>query len=161
MKKFVLATLALTLFVAGNAQAQDQYLELMRSDIRTQVTAIVTEAMQLDDAQGEAFWPIYREYELEVSKLGDQRIALIKKYADNYMSMDDAMADEIIKDVMKLNKDRMATREKYYKQINKAVGGVLAARFWQVDGIIQNIIDLQVSAELPVIERTKAEPAKK
>jgi hypothetical protein len=160
MKRIILAVLALTLFVAGNAQAQDQYLELMRSDIRTQVTAIVTEAMQLDEAQGEAFWPIYREYELAVSKLGDQRIALIKKYVDNYMTMDNAMADEIIKDVMKLNKDRMATREKYYKQINKAIGGVLAARFWQVDGIIQNIIDLQVSAELPIIEHTKAEPVK-
>lgn len=160
MKKIALAILALTILVSGSAQAQDDYMELLRQDLRTQKTAVFTEAMALDEAQGEVFWPIYREYDLELSTLGDQRIALIKKYAENYMQMDDAMADEIIKETIKLNKSRASAREKYYKQVRKALGGVMAARFWQVDGLIQDVIDLQIAAELPIVEHTKPEPVK-
>ncbi len=162
MKKIALAVLALTLLISANAQAQGEaYLELLRQDLRTQKTAVFTEAMMLDDAQGEIFWPIYREYDLELSKLGDTRIALIKKYAENYEAMDDDMADEIVKASFKLNKERASAREKYHKKMRKELGGVLAARFFQVDGLIQTLIDLQISSELPIIERTKAEPEKK
>ena len=60
MKSIALILLATVLF-AFPAQAQDEYLELLRSDIRTEKVAIVTVAMQLDSEQSELFWPIYRE----------------------------------------------------------------------------------------------------
>lgn len=161
MKKTILALLALALVFSAQARAQDDYLELLRQDLRTQKTAVVTEAMMLDEAQGEIFWPIYRDYDHEVAKLGDARIAMIKKYAANYEAMDDAMADEIVQEAMKLNSQREKLRESYYKKMRKELGGVLAARFWQVDGLIQDLLDVQIAAELPIVMRTKPEPEKK
>ena len=47
---------------------------------------MLTESMELEEAESERFWPIYREYELELSKLGDRRLALMKRYAQEYES---------------------------------------------------------------------------
>jgi hypothetical protein len=43
------------------------YVELLRSDIRGQKVAIITELMEFTEAEDAAFWPIYRDYELERS----------------------------------------------------------------------------------------------
>ena len=60
------------------------YTELLRSDVRTQKVAILTEVVGFTEAEDKAFWPIYREYDVEMSKLGDERIAVIAEYARNY-----------------------------------------------------------------------------
>ena len=162
MKRFVFAALSILLvlgsvnLVAAQDQGSEQYVELMRQDIRAQATAIFTEAMMLTDAQGEIFWPIYRDYKHQVSTIGDARIALIKEYAAKYNTMDDATANGIMDKVLKLNKERNSLREKYYKKMRKDLGGVLAARFFQIDRILNEIIDLQVSAELPLVQHTAA-----
>ena len=38
------------------------YVELLRSDVRGQKVAILTELMELTEAQDTVFWPIYRQY---------------------------------------------------------------------------------------------------
>jgi hypothetical protein len=71
------------------------YAELLRSDVRAEKVAILTEVMGFTDAEDKAFWPIYREYDAEMSKLGDERVALIDDFASHYSQLTDAMADEI------------------------------------------------------------------
>src|SRR5918993_2939843 len=66
------------------------YAELLRSDIRAQKVAILTEVMGFTEAEDTAFWPIYREYDLEMAALGDERVALIAEYAANYSQVTDA-----------------------------------------------------------------------
>src|SRR6185503_15280863 len=67
------------------------YAELLRSDVRTQKVAILTEMMGFTDKEDAAFWPIYREYDAELARLGDERIALIAEYAKNYSQLTDAV----------------------------------------------------------------------
>src|SRR6516164_2175942 len=71
------------------------YGELLRSDLRAQKAAIITEVMDFTEEEDAKFWPIYREYEAELSKINDDRIALIKEYADAYDNITDAIADKL------------------------------------------------------------------
>jgi hypothetical protein len=131
----------------------DSYVELLRSDIRTQKQALLTEAMQFSDEQAAAFWPIYREYDLELSKIGDQRLALIKDFAANFETMTDEKAKDIANRSFKLEEDRVKLRKKYYGRVEKALDPIFAAKFVQIERAIDSLIDLQLSAELPLMER--------
>ncbi len=62
---------------------------MLRSDVRAEKVAIITEVMGFTEAEDAAFWPIYREYDLELAKLGDERTALIAEYAKNYANITD------------------------------------------------------------------------
>jgi len=126
------------------------YTELLRSDIRTQKIAILTEMMEFTEAEDAAFWPIYREYDAELSKLGDERVALIADYAKNYDTLTDDMADALAKRAIDLEARRQAVKAKYYDRMRTALKPRTALRFLQVEHQIQLLIDLQISAALPI-----------
>src|SRR6266700_1726648 len=72
------------------------YITLLRSDVRQQKAEMVGEVMQLSASDAAKFWPIYDEYDTELAKLNDQRIANIQEYASTYDQMTDEKADELI-----------------------------------------------------------------
>jgi uncharacterized membrane protein len=145
--------LAIVLFfvLAAPVAAQEQYMELLRQDIKTQKVALITEAMSFTDAEGEAFWPIYREYDLESSKLYDGLIALIKDYAANYDSMTDEKASELVKGSFKFQSDELKLRKKYHGKFGKVISPIRAAQFSQIESRLSLLIRLQISAQLPIM----------
>jgi hypothetical protein len=126
------------------------YVELLRSDVRTQKVAILTEVMGFNEAEDTAFWPIYREYDAEMSKLGDERVALVAEYASHYTSLTDEVADSLARKALDLEARRQAVKAKYYDRVQKALSPKTALRFLQVEHQLLLIIDLQVAAALPI-----------
>jgi len=156
MKQLFAACLVVACLVAlapaASAQSDEDMIELLRQDLTTDATAIMTAALQLDSAQSELFWPIWREYNLEWSKTGDAQLALLKEYADKQMSMDDEIAEDFAKQAFKIEENRLKLRKKYWKKVNKAVGGIIAARFVQVDRQLSNLIQVQIASEVPLVQ---------
>ncbi|HTC41843.1 MAG TPA: hypothetical protein VK703_09735 [Candidatus Acidoferrales bacterium] len=134
----------------ANAQNMDAYIKLLRKDVRSQKSEVMSEVMQLDPDQAAKFWPIYRDYDAELSKVNDLRIANIKEYADSYNQMTDAKADELIHSAMAYQKQRAERLAKYYERMKQETGAVTAARFVQVEYQMLLIIDLQILSSLPV-----------
>jgi hypothetical protein len=127
------------------------YAELLRSDIRAQKVAILTEVMEFNEKEDAAFWPIYREYDTELQKLNDDRLGLIQEYAKNFEAMTDEVADRLAKGVLDLEGRRNALKQKYYERVKQALSSKMAARFLQVENQMLMLIDLQISASLPVV----------
>ena len=148
-----LAFLLLANFVpAASAQTTDDLIELLRQDLKTEATAIMSEALELDSAQAEIFFPIWREYNLEWSKTGDAQLALLKDYAASQMEMNDEKAKELVERGFKIQEQRMKLRKKYWKQVDKELGGVIAGRFVQIDSQLANLVQLQISSQVPLVQ---------
>ena len=165
MKRGIVALLfvSLTLFsrLAGATDANaDKYQELLRSDLRTQKVALITKALDLTKSDSDKFWPIYREYDQKLAKINDARIANIKAYAENYDAMTNDNAAGLVKTALKNNRDRFDLQKKYYEKFAKAVSTVIAARFLQVEQVVNSLLDLQIGLELPLIPKLEAVPAK-
>ena len=102
---------------AATGQASEQqtktlnlsaYAELLRSDVRAQKVAILTEVMGFTEAEDKAFWPIYRDYDADMAKLGDERVAMIAEYARNYSQMTDDLAGALVTKAVDLENRRTA-----------------------------------------------------
>jgi hypothetical protein len=128
------------------------YVELLRSDIRTQKVAIITEMMQFSEEEDAKFWPVYREYEVELAKINDDRIALITEYAEAYKKLTNEMADSMVTRAIDLEARRNALKAKYFERVKSVLPAVTAARFLQVENQLLLLLDLQIAAALPVIE---------
>jgi len=156
MKKLFLI-LVLLASTSVFAQDVDSYIELLKSDIKTDRKAIITETMQFTQKQSEAFWPIYNEFEHELDKLSSKRIANIKDFAANYDSLTDKKADELIKNSFNFQEDRLSLNKKYYKKFAEALTPIVAAKYMQVENQIQLIIDISIAANLPFAEKPGTE----
>jgi hypothetical protein len=128
------------------------YAELLRSDVRAEKVAILTEVMGFSADEDAKFWPIYREYENEMAALGDERVALIGDYARNYESLTDEAASRLASKAVELDGKRQAARARCYDKVRAALSPKTALRFIQVEHQLQLIIDLQIAASLPVAQ---------
>lgn len=127
------------------------YVELLRSDIRGQKVAIFTELMEFSEAEDKAFWPIYRDYDVELNKLNDERLGLIQEYAAAYPNVSDQAADKLALRALDLESRRTALKSKYYERFKAALTPKTAARFLQIENQLLMIIDLQIASSLPVV----------
>jgi len=137
------------------ASAQDkniqEYIELLRSNVRQEKAQIMGAVMQLDVDQAAKFWPIYSEYDAELTKLNNLRVANIEEYARNYEQMTDAKADELVQKALDFRKQRSELLAKYYGRVKASLGAIEAARFLQIEDQLLLIIDLQITSALPVV----------
>jgi hypothetical protein len=127
------------------------YAELLRSDLRTQKIAVITQLMRFTDAEDAAFWPIYRQYELELRELNDEKLQLIETYADKYSELTDAVANDLMTRALDLESRRAGLKQKYYTNLKAALSPMTSARALQVENQIQLLVDLQIAASLPVL----------
>jgi hypothetical protein len=128
-----------------------EYIELMRSNVRDQKAEIMGSVLQLDIDDAAKFWPIYSEYDSELSKLNNLRIENIKDYAQSYAEMTDEKADALIQKALDYQKQRSELLAKYYERMKQALGAVTAARFIQIEHQLLLIIDLQIASSLPIV----------
>src|SRR5712672_1095114 len=96
----LIGTLAVCLSAAGEdtqGKLSESEIALLRADIQTKKTDILQQNLALSDEQAKAFWPLQRSYENDLSKLGDQRLQVIREYAKTW----DNLTDETAKDLGK------------------------------------------------------------
>lgn len=128
------------------------YTDLLRSDLRAQKVAIITEVMGFSEEEDAKFWPVYREYEAELMKINDERLALIKDYAAKYDKLTDADADRIALAALDLEARRNALKAKYYDRLKSVLPAKTAARALQVENQIMLLLDLQIASSLPIAQ---------
>ena len=145
-------TSAVALGQSEYGTSNDKYIQLLRSDLKAERVAIITEVMELTDQEGEIFWPIYKEYEFEFDKLGDERIALIKDYAAHFESLTDEKAKELMDRAFKLDENKLKLDKKYFKKMDKELPTKTAAKFMQLENQINLLIRLQIASTLPLME---------
>jgi hypothetical protein len=124
----------------------------MRADVKSEKVQVLGAMMQFTPDEASTFWPIYNSYDSDLTKLGDRRLALIREYADNYDSMTDEKADELVQKNFTLVSDRNALLKKCYEQVKSKMGAKNAARFVQVEHQLVMIIDLQIASQLPAVK---------
>jgi hypothetical protein len=131
-----------------NTQA---YIKLLREDVNAEKATLMGKMMQLDAEDSAKFWPIYRDYSVELNKINDLRVANIKEYAENYTQMTDARADELIKNAISYQRQRVELLAKSYELMKRQLGSIAAARFAQIENQLLLIIDLEITSSLPVV----------
>jgi hypothetical protein len=153
----------LPLLVATTAFAQDpgtpkdrdlnlrEYAELLRADLKAQRVGLITQIMELSDEDSATFWPIFKQYDAELTKVGEARVDLIDDYIKNYQNLSDQKADSIMTKAFDLEAQRAQIKKKYFDVMKTALSARVAAEFFQIENQIQHLVDLQIAASLPTV----------
>jgi hypothetical protein len=135
---------------AVKAQSTHDEQQQLIAQIQTDKHAIVLRTLALDDAQVQAFTPIYDKYQFERKQLFDRAADLLDLYASNYESMTDDAAKKILKDWFSLQDDEVALVRKYAKQFEKVLPPAKVIRFVQVENKLDTLLKLKAAASVPL-----------
>jgi len=155
---FVLTTCSLAAFgqtatsVSHNvAVPGEKDISMLRMDLRSEKKKIIALNVPFTDVEATKFWPVYDQYVGEMTKNHDAFYALIRQYAENQLTMTDAQAVTLLDQWSKLQVEDAKTRQKYIPLVEKVISPRKAAIFFQVDRRLYLLMDLQVTANLPLI----------
>jgi hypothetical protein len=129
----------------------DTDIQLLRSDLRGDKNQIIADTMKLTDAESVAFWPVYRSYTHDQQVIGDDLVQLLKDFAKNYDTMDDANAEDMMQRLINIQDRTLNLKEDYWPRFQKALGAKRAAKFYQVDNRLALMVNLQLASSIPLI----------
>lgn len=132
---------------------QEDFVNLLRMDLRAAKAEIVTNALELTEEELVRFWPIYQEYDQTLAKLNTERVATLRDFASHYSSIGDGQAEELTRRSLDFQRKRLDLLEKYYDRVAKSFNPATAARFLQIEHQLLVLVDVQIASELPLIPR--------
>jgi hypothetical protein len=147
---FISAMLAQTADVTAQP-ITDSDIQLMRSNLQADKNEVIAHTMKFTQTESAVFWPLYRDYSRDQQVIGDTRVQLIKDYAKNFDSMDDAKASDMAQRLLGIDAKFARLREDNWPKFEKALGAKRAAKFYQVDSRLSLMINLQLASEIPLI----------
>jgi hypothetical protein len=114
--------------------------------------AIMAANVALSDAEGAKFWPLYRDYRVEVAKINEKVLGLISDFAKNYDSLTDAKAESITADMLETKKQRIALMSSYVAKYAKVLGHVKTARVMQIESKLDALVDVGLAQSVPLVQ---------
>jgi hypothetical protein len=109
--------------------------------------------MKLSAEESKKFWPLYHEYENELSKQALNRAELIAEFVRSHQNgtFDNAKAKDMAKRWFKAQRARLDLLEKYHGRIEKSLSSVQAGQFLQIENQIGLFIDVTIASEMPQV----------
>ena len=129
----------------------DAEVQLLRQDIQSVKNQVIKDTMAFNEKEAGAFWPVYKEYSAAQHSIADRRLAIVTDYAQSLDKMDDAKARDLTTRMFAIDDETQALRKTYFPRFEKAVGAKRAAKFYQVDSRLTQMVNLQLASEVPLI----------
>ena len=160
IRRFVLATVFLCtvscfaqdIAVVTVKPLTDDDIKLIRQDVQSIKEGVIKDTMQFTDAEGTAFWPVYKLYAADQKAIADKRLAIITDYAKQYDTLSDADAKGLTQRMFQVEDDTQTLRKKYFPKFEAAIGAKRAAMFYQVDNRLTLIVNVQLASAIPLIQ---------
>lgn len=155
MKKITLLIALLAIVSFTYSQSNKEEVDLIQAAFGMEKKAVVANFVHPADAQKDAFWTLYDDYELQRKENGLKRMELLKQYAGQYNTMTDEQADVWTNEVIKLQTATDKLIATYYKKIKKVTSPIVATQFYQIENYILTAIRMEVLDGVPFLGEKK------
>ncbi len=155
MKRIILAVIATFSTIGAFAQVDQNDLAVVQAQFRKDKTELVRQSLNLNDAQGKAFWPMYNEYETKRQHISAQRAGIIGDYLKNYDTLTPAQASSLVNRSLANDQEGLSLKRTYFSRFVEAIGGKNAAKFYQLETYIEGVVRLSVQDQIPFIGELK------
>jgi hypothetical protein len=145
------ATLALPALAAEDKNTASD-MEILRDKIYADKKLIVSNNLNLTEAEAKAFWPIYEAYQDDLHKINDRMAKLINDYAVAYNkgAISDKAAQQLIDEAIEIEMDEAKLKKSYLPKLSKVIPGVKVARYLQIENKIRAIIRYDLASAIPL-----------
>jgi Spy/CpxP family protein refolding chaperone len=136
------------------AQAQDAGLatdeQILLKQVMTDRKAVYANNLKLTEEESKKFWPIYDAYEAEVKKVNDRFLANLNRFVENYDTLSESDAADVLKEKMAIEKERDALKQEYTRKVAKVLPPKKALRYAQIETRVDNMLRRDVYSLIPL-----------
>ena len=148
---------ALVVGLAVSATAQTTgttNMEILRQKIKADKKLVVAANLQLTDAEGKAFWPVYEAYQQELQRLNQRMTAMIESYATVYNKgpIANDVAKKLLDEAVGIDDAEAKSKTALVPKVLGALPATKAARYIQIENKIRAAIRYELAEGIPLVE---------
>lgn len=153
MMKIAGTALGLVLLAGFAAPAHAQTatdIELTRANIQTARQAIIADAMKLTDDESLAFWPAYRDYRLDMARLGDRLVKVITEFTSAGAALSDEQSNRLLDEYLDIKAKDVSVKKKYVGVFRKLLPAPKVTRFFQLENKLDAVVNYDLAKVIPL-----------
>ena len=154
----VLAILGMVMVMVVPGIAQEKpadNMQIVLEKVRADKKLLVSENMQLTEAEAKAFWPVYDQYQDELFLLRTRTVKLIKDFSDAYEKMTNETAKKLMDEYITIETLGPKLRQTYLPKFRKVLPEVKVVRYYQIENKINAVLMYDLAKNIPLLETTK------
>ena len=153
----LVTAVAIVAGLASNAMAQGASttnMEILRQKIKADKKLVVAANLQLTDAEGKAFWPVYDGYQQELERLNQRMTAMIESYATVYNKgpIANDVAKKLLDEAVAIDDAEAKSKTALAPKVLGALPATKAARYIQIENKIRAAIRYELAEGIPLVE---------
>ena len=125
---------------------------LLGGDVSSLKKELIAAHLTLTDSESTRLWQVYEQYSADMSKINDTRTAILKEYSEEYDTLTDDQADNLIRRWLETDIEQAKLRQRFAAIFRKVLPGKKAATFLQLERRISTMLDVQLTSQLPLAQ---------
>jgi hypothetical protein len=130
-------------------------MQIVLEKVRADKKLLVSENMQLTEAEAKAFWPVYEQYQDELFLLRSRTAKLIKDFSDAYEKMTNETAKKLMDEYITIETLGPKLRQAYLPKFRKVLPEVKVVRYYQIENKIQAALFYELAKSIPLAKTAK------
>ena len=129
-------------------------MEILRDKVKADKKLLVAGNLQLTDAEGKAFWPVYDAYQKDLQQINQRLTATILAYADAYNKgpVANETAKKLLDEALAIDDAEAKLKTSTAAKVMAVLPATKAARYIQIENKIRALIRYELAANIPLVE---------
>jgi hypothetical protein len=154
---FLTLVAAIMIFVICPAVSQDKpadNMQILRDKLKADKKLLVAANMELTESEAKGFWPVYEEYQKELTAINQRIGKLIESYAAEYRAntLTEEKAKTFVDELVVIEQVDGGLQASFAPKLSKALPSKKVARYLQVENKIRAAIKYELAANIPLVQ---------
>jgi len=154
---FLTMVAAIMIWVVSPVLSQDKpadNMQILRDKVKADKKLIVAANMELTESEAKGFWPVYEEYQKELTAINQRIAKLIEGYAAEYRakSLTDEKAKSFVDELVAIEQADGGLQSSYAPKLSKVLPPKKVARYLQIENKIRAAVKYELAANIPLVQ---------
>jgi hypothetical protein len=157
------AVFMMTLWVAAvmafpiSALSQDKpadNMQILREKVKADKKLLVAANMELTESEAKGFWPVYEDYQKDLTAINQRIAKLIESYAADYRAntLTDEKAKKLVDELIAIEQAETGLKASYVPKLSKVLPQKKVARYLQIENKIRAVVKYELAAGVPLAQ---------
>jgi hypothetical protein len=139
---------------ADKGAAASSNMQILREKVRADRKLLVAENMELTEAEGTAFWPVYDAFQKDMGQINQRLMGVIKEYADAYnaKTVTDELAGKLTDEAIAIDQAELDLKKAYLPKFRAVLPNTKVARYMQIENKIRAVVKYDLARGIPLVQ---------
>jgi hypothetical protein len=129
-------------------------MQILQEKVKADKKLLVAANMELTESEAKGFWPVYEDYQKDLTAINQRIVKLIESYAADYRAntLTDEKAKKLIDELVAIEQAEAGLKAASVPKLSKVLPQKKVARYLQIENKIRAVVKYELAAQVPLVQ---------